>query len=122
MQEQYENYHIKLGITHAIKGWHDRAIEEFKLALNINPNSGLAYYNLGNVYKNKNLFIDAIDTYEKALSLCFKIPEIYNNLGICYARQKEFDKALNVWEQGLKQNSDHLDIKKNIEKLKLIKI
>jgi len=122
MQEQYENYHIKLGISHALKGWNDRAIEEFKIALKINPNSGLAYYNMGNIYKNQNMLINAIDTYEKALSIFFKIPEVYNNLGICYARQKEFDKALNVWEQGLKQNPGYIDIKENIEKFKLIKI
>ncbi len=47
----------------------DRALEQYKIALKINPKNPITHYNLGLSYRRKGLFNKAVVELQKALEL-----------------------------------------------------
>ena len=76
-----------LGIASAKIGQFDQAIKAFERIITFTPNQASAYYNLGNVYKDKGLINDAIEAFTKALELKSDYSEAYKNLRIALSRQ-----------------------------------
>ena len=52
-----------------MKGMTDAAIDQFSIAIRLNPRFAKAYYNLGNGLMNKGMFADALQCFEKAVRL-----------------------------------------------------
>ena len=77
------------------------AIEEFKAALDLDPNFYKAWNNLASAVGQNGRYIDAIRYYEKAIELNKEYPEAYNGLGITYAKMNEYDKARKMWQKTL---------------------
>ena len=71
-----------LGIASAQLSHFDQAIQAFEKIISISPDQASAYYNLGNVFRDKEQFNDAIDAYTRALELKPDYEEAYNNLSI----------------------------------------
>lgn len=45
----------------------EKAIEYYKKAIEANPRYSYAYNNLGNIYKDRSQYIEAIDCYRRAV-------------------------------------------------------
>lgn len=66
-----------------------------------------AYYLLGDIYRRKNEFHDAIEVYNKCLRMNKTLKEhsntaiIFGRLGICYWKLNIFDKALDIYLKAL---------------------
>ena len=61
---------IPIGVpAYADKGEVDRAIEDYNIAIDLNPKYAAAYYNRGLVYNNKDDFDAAIEDFSKAIDL-----------------------------------------------------
>ena len=76
-----------------IKAWGDKAIEQYQIALRLNPNYVEAHNGLGVAYDNKGLTVDkAIVHYQIALRINPNYAETYNNLGIAY-----YNKEDGIW-------------------------
>lgn len=95
-----------LGVTYLEKGRADEAIQEFKEAIQANPNYPEAYVNLGYVYKEKGRMADAEEALAKAISTApdkslgyYYMANLYNDTG----RPKE---AIDYYKKaaGLKHN------------------
>ncbi|MBA8771647.1 tetratricopeptide repeat protein [Staphylococcus coagulans] len=65
--EEVENY-INSGILLAEAGEVEKAERFFQKAITINPNHGVIYYNLANVYFNQARYQEAIKLYQQAMS------------------------------------------------------
>jgi len=62
--------HFNLGVAHANRGEIKAAIEEYKKALELNPEYEKAYFNLANCYQQLGMINEAIMAYKKFLKYC----------------------------------------------------
>jgi len=68
-KKETEESLIELGKFYFINGKYDKAIEEFKKAIELNPRNSETYYNLGLVYEAKNNIEEARKMYEKSVEI-----------------------------------------------------
>ena len=73
----------------------------FKKAVDMSPNFGLAIYNLGIVYDQQNKLPEAIKQLEKIAPFNNDQPNLLFQLGLLYYRNDEKDKAFNTLQQVL---------------------
>lgn len=86
--------HNDMGAAYIDQNKLDKAIQEFKTALQINPKNSMAHHNLGFVYYKQGRFDEAIIEYSSALKLKPNSSLIHNNLGNTYYVQGRFEEAL----------------------------
>ncbi len=101
--------HTFLGWTYSFKGKHDDAIRECKRAIQIDPEFGNPYNDIGSYLIEKGLLDDAIPWLEKAIhakryeNYCYP----YYNLGRVYERKGDWFRALGSYESSLKANAEY---------------
>jgi len=61
--------HLEAGKFYFLNGRFDEAIKELSLAIREDSRDAEAYYNLGLVYKMKNMSTEAKDSFNKALEI-----------------------------------------------------
>ncbi|MFH1678879.1 MAG: DUF2723 domain-containing protein [Candidatus Omnitrophota bacterium] len=124
--EESPEYHIQRGANFGMMGEHDKAIDEFKKALSLDPEFSIAYVNLGNAYMNKDSVDEAIDMYKQAIKINPGIESsiAYLNLGAIYVNiKKDFPNAATYLEKYVELNPDDTQskmIKEQIQQLKYI--
>jgi Tfp pilus assembly protein PilF len=79
----------------------DGALQEFQLALQLNPSNAELYYQLARHYYSQNRVIDSITASEKALALSPGYVDVYSNLGLCYEALAEQVKARENYEKAV---------------------
>ena len=85
--------HVGYGVWLNTKGRHREAIEEMKLAIDLEPLSGLASLTLAQVYDAAGLEEQAIEQNLKTIDLNPSFVPSYENLGLLYARRGMYEKA-----------------------------
>ena len=98
--------HSNLGVAYAKAQKYDMAIEEFKKAIMLNPNSGAAYNNLGNLYRIKKQYNAAISSLRRAIELVPDHPYAYTTLGLCYEMKDMYDDARQSYRKALQTAPD----------------
>ena len=75
------------------------AIDLLKKAIKIDPFNGNAFYNLGIILKNQNLYDQAIKMFEQSINAYKKssyknisIAKAYSSIGLCYLSLNKFEK------------------------------
>ncbi|MFH1447376.1 MAG: AAA family ATPase [Candidatus Micrarchaeota archaeon] len=86
----------------------DRAIENYNMAVVLNPNFSEAYFNRGLAYYNKKNYDKAISDYNKAAELDPRNPVIYNNRGDAYYRKQEFENGILDYDKAISLNQKYL--------------
>ncbi len=71
-------------------------MEEYEIAIGIDPKFADAYSNMGLVYCEKKMFDDAITILKKAIEINPTLPDAHNNLGFAY------------WNKGIKDEDSTL--------------
>jgi tetratricopeptide (TPR) repeat protein len=95
--------HISLGLVYSIQGKYDLAIEECKKAIELDPNSGDAYNDLGTYMVKIGREEGAIYWFNKAIevvsedSCCLS----YYNLGKIYEKKGDWLKALRHFNKAI---------------------
>jgi tetratricopeptide (TPR) repeat protein len=92
-------------LTH---GQLDDAERDFRAVLQIDPQSGAAYANLGVVYMRRKQWNRALEALQKAEHLIPQVAGIRLNIGLAYYRQNEFLKAIPPFESVLRDQPDSL--------------
>jgi len=97
--------HYELGCYLQERKKHKPAIEEFKAALEINPNHVKAYNGLGVSYDAMGDYDRAVDSYKAALMIHEKLDYVLNNLGYSYLLQGRLDPAIENFKKALDLDS-----------------
>jgi len=106
--------HNELGLAYQNKGLADKAIEQFQIALQLNPYLEKGYINLGISYIDRQLLDKAIDSFQTALRLRSDNADTHYNLGIAYFHKGELDNAIAHFEIALKLKPDNVDFQNNL--------
>lgn len=93
--------HNTLGTEYVRERCYYAAIQEFKIAISLNPNtqaSSVYYNNLGEVYMKLGFPKEAQDCFERALKLYGLNFSYYQNLANCYKQIKAQQKMIAVYK------------------------
>ena len=91
----------KIGIAYHHLTDYDAALENYKLALQLNPDYPEAINNLGAVYFAQKKYGRAIREYERALKIAPHSASVYMNMGTCYFARKQYNRAFEAWQQAV---------------------
>ena len=80
---------------------YEEAVFLLKRACELQPLNPDVFYNLGNVYKDEELWDSAIACYEKTLELSSSYPEALNNLGLCLKEIERYDYSVDVLHRAI---------------------
>ncbi len=86
-----------------------QAIVLFKKALQLDPRSVRAHFQLGLVLTSQKDYAAAIESYQKAIALNPKFPDSFFNLGFVYAVSKNYVKAEEMYDRTVALKPDYLD-------------
>lgn len=96
--------HNNLGDLYGRHGDLERSAEEFKKAIELQPNYADAYHNLGNTYQQMGEIEEAVKSYQKAVELNPLLWQSYQNLGAIYFYQERYDLAKECFRKTLELN------------------
>jgi len=96
--------HNNLGDMYGRHGDLDKAEEEFKKAIELQPNYADAYHNLANIYLQKEEFKKAIENYHKAVEINPGLWQSYSNLSGIYFQQENYLEAEKQINLAIKAN------------------
>lgn len=102
-----KTYH-QLGNDYYEKGDYDRAIENYNMAILLNPVFSEAYFNRALSYYQLKNFDKSVSDYSKAVELDPHNPIIYNNRGDAYYRKQDFQSAVKDYDKAINLNSNYL--------------
>lgn len=112
---------FNLGIAYLEQDLLDEAIREFLLASQDRTWEMECYTNLGECYKRKNDFSEAIKCYEKAINLVdddsIQAFALKYEIASLYEAQSESDKALKLFNEVKDWNPEYGDVAARIENL-----
>lgn len=94
--------HNNMGLRYIDEQNYYAAIQEFKLAIALNPNTqatAVYYNNLGEVYMKANFFKFAQDCFERAIVQYPLNFSYYQNLAKCYKAQGLTDSKINSYSK-----------------------
>jgi tetratricopeptide (TPR) repeat protein len=89
-------------------GEHDRAIENYGRAIELNPGYVPAYYNRAGAHYAKADYDHAIEDYGRAIQLKPNYSEAFNNRGIAYLAKGALDKAIADFSAAIGLNSNNV--------------
>jgi len=103
-----------LGVQVEQKGQFDRALALYKTAIVHWPENALNWYNMGNAYRGKQSWNEAIQAYLESLARDSTSVNTYNNLGLTYSEQGKSQQAIGAYRQALQfqpeQSTVHLNL------------
>lgn len=90
------------GYTYCILHQYERALLDFKEALQIDPNDAATYSNRGITYHSLQQYKQALADYNKALQLDPNLAQAYSNRGIAYHTLQQHEQALSDYNRALR--------------------
>jgi tetratricopeptide (TPR) repeat protein len=101
--------HTFLGWALSLKGKYEEAIEECELAIDLEPDYGNPYNDIGTYLINLNRHEEAIYWFEKAIECQNYEPRHfpYYNLGRVYEKKGDWYTAIEYYKEALNLNSSY---------------
>jgi tetratricopeptide (TPR) repeat protein len=99
---------FQLGQDALTRGQLDEAERDFRRVLQLDPQSGAAYANLGVVYMRRKQWDKALVALQNAEDRMPQVAGIRLNIGLAYYRQNEFLKAIPPFESVVRDQPDAL--------------
>jgi Flp pilus assembly protein TadD len=106
--------HYELGCYMQERKKHKPAIEEFKTAIEFDPNHVKAYNGLGISYDALGDHARAVEAYTAALKVYPKLDYVLNNLGYSYLLQGKTDLAVENFKKALELDSANARYRNNL--------
>ncbi len=108
---------IRKGNSNLLNNKLQDAEVNYRKALNLNPKSNTAHYNLGNALYQQQRYQEATEQFlhssEKNDDKLSKAKS-FHNLGNSYFKGNQLDKAISAYENALKLNPNDMDTKYNL--------
>lgn len=98
--------HFRRGNELIQAGELEKAIDEYKSALELEPGNVDALTNLGVVYYNLGQLDDAVEQYSKALEIAPDDADIHSNLAAAYVQLNQLDRALEQYLTAVGKNAE----------------
>jgi tetratricopeptide (TPR) repeat protein len=105
---------LNRGTYFYMTGDYDKAIEEFKSLLKVNPNDVFTHFVLGYVYDKKGWSNMAIEELEEAIRLDPGYINAYNNLGTIYNRLGKREEATEMFNMAIELNPTYIEAYDNL--------
>lgn len=112
------NQHIKNGNSFYKEQKYKDAEIEYRKALDLDANSNIAKFNLGNSLYRQGRFDEALKTFDLIDKNKFdkkSLANSYHNLGNSYFQQKEYEKSIESYKKALLNNPNDKETKYNLE-------
>lgn len=106
-RSSYAEAYLGFGLLLQKRGFNERAVINYKKAIDISPDSLLAYKahnNMGTIYGERGFYDDAIEEFKYAIKIDPNLPDAYNNIGVEYAKKGLYKDALQTFQTVLKLN------------------
>lgn len=119
---QEENADIRRGNRAYDREDYAEAEVNYRRALQKNPNSFAATYNLGNALLRQEKFDEAAKQYIRATTQVnaeeegLKLSKAYHNLGNSFFVMEQYDKAIDAYKQSLRLNPSDNETRYNLVK------
>lgn len=107
---ELESIYKEFASIYLNKGRHQKAIDLYKKALNINPDSSQTWYRLGRTYVELKDYQKAIDCYRQVLEIDPASIIVLNDLGWIYEVIGDYQKSIEYFKRYLKSNSDDSEV------------
>lgn len=116
-----DNYYVRLLLASAyrLKGDVQRAMENYQIAIKINPALPDAYVGLATTYFGNNKIEDAIKNLKKAIELDPEHVPAYYNLGFMYEFNGQNNEAIASYEKTIELKPDFKEVYINLGDLYL---
>jgi serine/threonine-protein kinase len=98
---------IALGLVHAGTGENDKAIEDFRKALEHDPGNDAAYRGLAKAHEAKGNLSEAESTYKRAVQLKPDYWAGHNDLGVFYYRKARYEEAASEFQEVVRLTPDN---------------
>jgi cytochrome c-type biogenesis protein CcmH/NrfG len=96
-------------VSYYNRGEYEKAIEEYKRAIEINPDSVEAYYHLGMAYSSLGKYKEAVEAYGRAIRIKPEYAAAYYNLGHAYSNLNQHDKAIKAFRRSIQYEPDNVE-------------
>ncbi len=106
--------HYNLGSSYLLRGLTDKAIREFRDAIQIDPGYSDAYLNLGVAYASIGAEEKAMAVLRKAIQLNPADSESYYNLGLLYSNKGLGHLAIEQYQKALLLNPESVNARNNL--------
>jgi Tfp pilus assembly protein PilF len=106
--------HYNLGIALEKKGFLDKAISEYSIAVRISPEYADAHNNLGNVLARKGREKAAIGHYLKAIRINPKLAKAHYNLGLSLVEKGDLKGAISHYSEAISVDPGYADAHYNL--------
>ena len=106
--------HNVCGAANAALKRYDAAIENYKSAIDLNPNYADAFNNMGIAQQENNDLDGAISSYNKAIEIKPNFAEAFNNLGNLYRIIGNYDEAHRCGQKAIHLKPDYPEAYNNL--------
>lgn len=103
-----------LGVIALQSGRPALASEKIALAIQINPQVAVFYFNLGIAWQSQDRYAEAVDSYEQAIRLKPDYAEAFCNIGTIEHIQGKLEEAIVRYRQALAVNLNYVDARYNL--------
>lgn len=101
--------HVNHGLALAKLGQSGKAEAAYRQALQLEPQSSEAWFNLGNLFRAEDAQAEAIAAYEEAIACAPQDYRAHFNLGLAHAKRDTPLAAIACFERTLELSSGHID-------------
>ena len=108
----------KSGVELLKQGKADKAIPEFKKAIELDPDNASVHLNLAYAYDLQGSVEEAIGEYQWAIELGPENHLAHNNLGVLYDKKGLYDEAIGEFDKALQIEPSDSNTLKNLENSK----
>jgi len=98
--------HNNRGNAYSEKGDQDRAIEDYDLAIKLNPQYARPYNNRGVAYQHKGDYDRAIRNFDEAIRLSPDYTDAFANRAETYQMKHDYERALRDYDDALRIDPD----------------
>lgn len=113
--------HYNIAINFAKRGELEKALKEFEVSIQFNPDNFDAYYNMGVAYSKLNQLEAAAESYKKALAIKSDDPYTYYNLAVALSGLKKLDEAQKYYLKTIELQSNLVEAHANLAMIYLYK-
>jgi tetratricopeptide (TPR) repeat protein len=113
-ERNFSRDHWSVGNCWKEKKRYDKAIEEYKEALALDPRFADAYNNLGEAYFAQGMLDAAEGSFSRAIRVEPDYASGYNNLGVVYETRGDMNKAIELYRKAIEIEPGHVLARKNL--------